>query len=80
MSNDALDNLCRQKAKKGKDWAPYLFEAVEGGVLVTGAATDGTYSRGPRKGRTRWAKPARDKERVLITTAEWKRCFAKGRL
>lgn len=74
-------------------WQWYRQEAIDGGLLVTGAVCDATYKSGPRKGLTNWSK--RDKateRRILISELamlgrrmQWERdtgkcseCFGTG--
>jgi len=60
---------CLAREKVGiANWHPYLFEALKGGILTTGALVIGEYLSGPRKGRAKWGRE--QKCRVLVSDAE----------
>jgi hypothetical protein len=51
------------------EWRPCIYESLDGGFLLHGAAPLGVYSRGPRKGRPKWP-PTKDLRRVIVTRAQ----------
>lgn len=54
-------------ARKNSEVTYFSSESVEGGFILTGAAVTGTVTRGPRKGRPKYA---RDKVRVIVSSQE----------
>lgn len=46
---DDISNIAISKMPEG--WAPYKWECVPGGYLVTGSVPAGQYRKGPRKGQ-----------------------------
>lgn len=53
----------------------YLFEAVTGGVLLTGTWPQRTFSRGPRKGRPNYRSGfPLGTRRVMVTDDEYDAC------
>ncbi len=53
-SISALDAVAIKLARQPKGWMPYLYEALDqGGIQVTGCMT-GVFTRGPRKGQTKY--------------------------
>ena len=78
-----LDKLCRERAGKGEDWAPYSFQCLpRGGKNCTHIEIVGSrwvpIQRGPRKGQPRWI--SEDKATVILGIEEYRSCFpAKAR-
>jgi hypothetical protein len=67
--NDAMELAAAKSGLEG--WKAYKWEKVHGGDLVTGCVPDGTYAKGPKKGRPRFCRPvAGTRLTVVVTGAE----------
>lgn len=53
---DAMDVAAAKVAIPG--WTAYIWQAREGGSIVTGCVPAGTYTRGARQGLPRFSHPA----------------------
>lgn len=55
---------CQDKLHN-KKWFPWAFEAVEGGILCTGAECP-LYTEGPKRGLPNYNRPAKGTERTVL--------------
>ena len=65
---EATAQVAREKTGMGPEWAPYIMELVEGGLVITGCKTRPKKS-GPHKGEPMFLT-REDNRRVVVTREE----------
>lgn len=66
--SEATTQLAREKTGMEQDWAPYIWERVKGGIVITGCKTRPKKS-GPNKGEPMFLT-REDNHRVVVTAEE----------
>lgn len=59
-----IETAARKKLGAAEGWRWFKCESVSGGWIIEGCVPDGTYSRGPRKGRPKFKAPG---DRVVVS-------------
>lgn len=68
-----MDLIDKAKAEAGtKDWYPWLFQRIEGGILCTGAVCP-LVTRGKRKGEPNYRKADMATKRTVFIAYEEQR-------